>query len=662
MSPQSTGLFQRLHGLLAHHGSAELSDVELLRRFTAQADAVAFSAIVRRHGPMILGVCRRMLRDSSDADDAFQATFAVLMRKAASLTRPERLAGWLFQVAYRTARRARAERSRRHARQSPLEDVPVDSPIADIVWRELQPIFDEEVNRLPEKLRLPVVLCFMEGRSKRAVARALGWPEGTISSRLQKAREVLRARLARRGLAVSSGALTLALVQGTASAVVPSALLVSTTQSAALVAAGSTLTGPAAVLAQGVIHSMFMTKAKIVVAAALTIGIAGGGSGLALKHGLGTGSVVLAAEPGQANGFASNSERSPATEESSKDEAKIWTTQLDQLSQALADAEAAALELTAASEAIKYYEQNVKIEEAAGSRISAIVAAKANLAKAIAERASKEWTVAKTSQKALEIAEAALKLKQSELAKVQPLDQPKAVVEAQLAKTKAAIDQIRARLARARAIRAAATEAEPEAKQPAAERQVDLAVRTKILLAEIEVQQREADLRLAEAKLQLKKAELARFKALRDANAITPDVVAKAEGELRIAEAEVIKAQAALSGANILLAQAQALVDAPRDKKKANADIAAVAAAEAALNRAMQMQTIGSASDFEVDAARIALANARIEFELRTIVDLQQKEFDRAKKLLELKAISTADYEKARVALDAAKKRLEKLK
>jgi RNA polymerase sigma factor (sigma-70 family) len=281
------GMIQRLHSLLAHADSDERSDGELLCRFAGQADADAFAVIVRRHGPMVLGVCRRLLHNSADADDAFQATFAVLIRKAASLSRPQQLAGWLFQVAYRTARRARAARLRRQARQIPLHEIPVEAPIADVVWRELKPIFDEEVNRLPEKLRLPVVLCYMEGRTKRAAAQALGWPEGTLSCRLQQARELLQSRLARRGVTASAGALTLALGQGTASAAVPTSLVSSTVQSASLIAAGSAVAGPVATLTQGVLHSMFMTKLKIVAALTLTIGLLGGGTGWVLSDGIG---------------------------------------------------------------------------------------------------------------------------------------------------------------------------------------------------------------------------------------------------------------------------------------------------------------------------------------------------------------------------------------
>ena len=162
-----------------------------------------------------------------------RATFLVLVRKAASLSRPERFGNWLYGVAYRTALKARSLNARRRSEQ-PLADVPAADGVADLVWRELRPILDDEVNRLPEKYRVPVVLCYLEGISKREAARRLGWPDGTLSSRLHKAREILRGRLTRRSLALSAGVVALALTQGAAPAAVP----VSLAAAASLVAAG----------------------------------------------------------------------------------------------------------------------------------------------------------------------------------------------------------------------------------------------------------------------------------------------------------------------------------------------------------------------------------------------------------------------------------------
>jgi Flp pilus assembly protein CpaB len=279
MANPAAGFVNRMRKLLAATDAVDQGDEDLVRRFCSGSDAEAFEVIVRRHGPMVLGVCRRLLGNDADADDAFQATFAVLARKAASLSHPEQLAGWLFQVAYRTARRARTIDRRRQARLAPLREASVESPIAEVIWREFRPIFDEEIARLPEKLRLPVVHCFLEGRSKRVAARLLGWPEGTISSRLQQARELLRDRLARRGVALSTSTATVALLQATASATVPPALVASTVCSAPLAAAGASVFNPVTALALGVIHSMFVSKLKIVAALMLMAGVVGGGAG-----------------------------------------------------------------------------------------------------------------------------------------------------------------------------------------------------------------------------------------------------------------------------------------------------------------------------------------------------------------------------------------------
>src|SRR5438105_5888218 len=140
--------------------AAPTADAQLLRAVAGRKDAAAFAEVVRRHGPMVLGVCRRVLREAADADDAFQATFLVLFRKAGELKQPDRLAGWLHQVAFRTARKLRAIRLVRRGRETELFDVPAGQATAEFIWRELRPIFDEELSRLPDKLRLPAVLCF----------------------------------------------------------------------------------------------------------------------------------------------------------------------------------------------------------------------------------------------------------------------------------------------------------------------------------------------------------------------------------------------------------------------------------------------------------------------------------------------------------------------
>ena len=205
--------------------------------FVGRRDEAAFAALVRRHGPMVLGVCRRVLRNAHDAEDAFQATFLVLARKAASVVQRERSAAGCTAspTAPRTGSGSRTgRRAPREAGEGPCRTPNRPGRGAD--WR---PLLDRELSRLPEKYRAAVVLCDLEGRPRQEAARRLGVPEGTLSGRLAAARQMLAKRLAGCGLALSGGALAAAMSQGTASAPVPSTLTASTAKAAALAAAGS---------------------------------------------------------------------------------------------------------------------------------------------------------------------------------------------------------------------------------------------------------------------------------------------------------------------------------------------------------------------------------------------------------------------------------------
>src|SRR5262249_38070206 len=159
----------------------------------------------------VLGVCLRLLHDVHDAEDAFQATMLALARKAGSISRWASVASWLYKVAYRTALRARAQRTRRTCLEKPLVHLPAAGtwaePDGDLIWRELRPILDDELQRLPEKYRLPVILCYLEGKTNEEAARQLQWPLGTLKTRLTKARELLRTQLAHRGITLSMGLL-----------------------------------------------------------------------------------------------------------------------------------------------------------------------------------------------------------------------------------------------------------------------------------------------------------------------------------------------------------------------------------------------------------------------------------------------------------------------
>jgi RNA polymerase sigma factor (sigma-70 family) len=219
-----------VRGALLRGDGCAPTDGQLLTAFLGHRDEAAFEALVRRHGPMVLGVCRRVVGHADDADDAFQATFLVLARRAASVVPREAVGNWLYGVAVRTASKARAAALRRRTRERQVADLPhPPAPAADEA-NDLAQVIDRELSRLPDKYRLPVVLCDLEGRPRRAVARELGVPDGTLSNRLAAARRVLARRLGGRDLfAVGAGTV---LTTG-ATACVPPALLTTTLTAAA---------------------------------------------------------------------------------------------------------------------------------------------------------------------------------------------------------------------------------------------------------------------------------------------------------------------------------------------------------------------------------------------------------------------------------------------
>jgi RNA polymerase sigma factor (sigma-70 family) len=270
--------------------AAGLTDGQLLECFLLRRDEPAFAALVRRHGPMVMGVCRRVLGNLHDAEDAFQATFLVLARKAASVRSREVVAHWLYGVAYRTALKARATAARRRAREHQVNDMAQRDVPPDDGWRDLLPLLDQELARLPERYRVAVVLCDLEGVTRREAARRLNLPVGTLSSRLTRARQLLAKRVSRFGLAVSGGALAVALSEKTTAAAVTGALAAATTKAAALLVAGRALTAgavPARVLAltEGVIKTMLLMKLRAVVAVAVVVCVGAGVVGLAYQTG-----------------------------------------------------------------------------------------------------------------------------------------------------------------------------------------------------------------------------------------------------------------------------------------------------------------------------------------------------------------------------------------
>src|SRR5262245_35147144 len=250
----------------------ELGDGQLLTEFVARRDESAFAALVRRHGPMVLGVCRRVVGDSHLAEDAFQATFLVLARRAATV-RPRHLVGhWLYGVAYRTALKARASAARRQAKEKQVDAMPQPPVSPPDAWADLQPVLDAELARLPDKYRIPVVLCDLGGRPQRDVARELGLPPATLANRLASARRLLAKRLTDRGVALSAGAVAAALGWHAATSAVPASLSAVVVKAACAAAAGAPVGLPVPVvqLSEGVMRMFVLSKLKAVAAGVAT--------------------------------------------------------------------------------------------------------------------------------------------------------------------------------------------------------------------------------------------------------------------------------------------------------------------------------------------------------------------------------------------------------
>lgn len=263
------------------------ADRDLLRAFADRADQAAFAELVRRHGGLVLGVCRRVLADAPDADDAFQAVFLVLARKAGSVRSPEQLGNWLYGVAVRCAKRAKVRTAKRRAREQPMTERP--HPGGDPAdWRDVRPVLDEEIARLPEKLRAVVVLCELDGVSRSDAAAKLGVPEGTVSSRLARGKESLRRRLVKRGVALTAIGLGVLLSQA-APAAVPPALAMQTVSAAIGFAAGGSAAAGAAGLATTEIKLMFWVKLLKVGLAAVLVSAVGGGAAVGLVRAVPTG-------------------------------------------------------------------------------------------------------------------------------------------------------------------------------------------------------------------------------------------------------------------------------------------------------------------------------------------------------------------------------------
>jgi RNA polymerase sigma factor (sigma-70 family) len=280
---QLRAVVSHLRRLTAGAGTGcRLTDAQLLDDFVARRDEASFEVLVWRHGTMVLNLGLRVLRDADEAEDVFQATFLIFARKAGSIGKGESVGSWLYKVAYRVALRARARSAKRRAREEPADEWPARDSADEVLWRDLRPVLDEEIDRLPEKYRAPFVLCYLQGHTNEEAAEQLGCPKGTVLSRLARGRERLRARLVRRGLALAAAGVVTALSEKAASASVPAALVSSTVNAALPFAAGTAAAGlvsaPVAALTEGVLHTMFLTKVKTAAAALLALAVLGTGA------------------------------------------------------------------------------------------------------------------------------------------------------------------------------------------------------------------------------------------------------------------------------------------------------------------------------------------------------------------------------------------------
>jgi RNA polymerase sigma factor (sigma-70 family) len=294
---RSSAALKDLETLFAGGTVGALSDGDLLERFVARRDEAAFEALVKRHGPMVLHVCRGVLADPHDAQDAVQATFLVLSRRAGSIRKRASVASWLFGVAGRIAARARVAAARRRKHESgAAEEAARRESRSGPTWpeseqerheRDLAAALHEELSRLPEKYREPVVLCYLEGRTYQEVADHLRRPIGTVKVRLSRARGLLRGRLTRRGLGLPAGFAAIELGTESASAAVPAFLVRSVVETVTQFGAGRLATGaavqPAVELAVGLLRSMTMTKILRTVSLVLAIGVITLGAGVLVR-------------------------------------------------------------------------------------------------------------------------------------------------------------------------------------------------------------------------------------------------------------------------------------------------------------------------------------------------------------------------------------------
>ncbi|OAI53669.1 hypothetical protein AYO44_15770 [Planctomycetaceae bacterium SCGC AG-212-F19] len=294
------GVFRHIRRLVGLTNSPDQTDSELLRRFSDARDDAAFASLVHRHGPLVWNVCRRVLGTDADADDAFQATFLVLARQAGSIRQGESVGSWLYGVAYRVAAKAKVQAARRRVHERRAAPMAAARTNEIEVWEDIRPLLDEEMNRLPEKYRVPIVLRYLQGKSNAQAARELGWPTGSMSWRLARGLELLRDRLGRRGVTLGSGVFGAILIANSASAALPTALTTTTLEAAGrfavTLAAGVTEEIPYSIIAltQGEVRAMWVAKVKKLIAIFLVVAMVGAGMTVLV---VGSGAKEAAAVP-----------------------------------------------------------------------------------------------------------------------------------------------------------------------------------------------------------------------------------------------------------------------------------------------------------------------------------------------------------------------------
>ncbi len=279
MSATHFDVLRHIRSAMAKQATGVLSDQQLLESFLSQQSEAAFTALVQRHGAMVFGVCRRLLRHTQDAEDAFQATFLALAQQAVSIRRHESVGSWLHGVAIRVAAKLKRTAARRAVHEGRLSPRPTGDAMDDITWRELRSVLDEELRSLPEKYRAPLVLCYLEARTQDEAVQQLGWSKSTFCRRLNRARQLLAQRLSRRGLTLPVALTAPLLIDGAATAALPPLLVANTVRAGLALASGQPVTAVASVvaLAESGGRPLFMSKVKWALALMVAMSVAAGG-------------------------------------------------------------------------------------------------------------------------------------------------------------------------------------------------------------------------------------------------------------------------------------------------------------------------------------------------------------------------------------------------